>query len=433
MSENVSGPDKHNAVVKKHGSNFCAAPFNSLHEGQNGLVSTCCKSRVPIGYSNKTSFEDMYNSEHAKSVRKAFLNNERHPQCEQCWVYEDKVGHEAPNRHSSNRMGFDTIDEAVANTLPDGTMIKQSPAWLDLLWSNKCNFACLGCEPTLSSTIASKYKTEYALLNDKNIDHYYKDIGLWNNDNDAKIDYILKHSDSIDQLHLNGGEPFMAEGVYELLDVMLKKGLHKKIRIWSHTNGSITKTYKGKDLIEDYLVHWGPRAKIAISQDGFGKRGEYIRYGYKDKVWLNTYQKIHEAGVELKIQTCWNVFNALTIDQVGEWYMDNLPRNKYGVIEGTLGLWKNMPVGTEILRYHPDTHEKAFAALDRAIASGKHPKDWGNSLIEYRHYLDNSDIRKQQWIKAFVSGVKHIDKARNTNFVDTFPELEDLIKYFDTI
>ena len=39
----------------------------------------------------------------------------------------------------SNASGFNTIDELVANTQPDGTLNLHKPEWLDLLWTNKCN------------------------------------------------------------------------------------------------------------------------------------------------------------------------------------------------------------------------------------------------------------------------------------------------------
>ena len=66
----------------------------------------------------------------------------------------------------------------------------------------------------------------------------------WKNDGKKKVQYVLDHADTIKDIHLNGGEPWLAEETYELLDALLKRGLHKKIFIWSHTNGSITKVTK---------------------------------------------------------------------------------------------------------------------------------------------------------------------------------------------
>ena len=80
---------KHKQITEKFGlPHFCASPWNSLHEGPQGLVSTCCKTREPIGWSGKQTFEDMYNSEHARDVRATFLRGERPAQCEACWIQE---------------------------------------------------------------------------------------------------------------------------------------------------------------------------------------------------------------------------------------------------------------------------------------------------------------------------------------------------------
>lgn len=433
MTSPLRGPIRHDIVVEKYGKKFCAAPFNSLHEGPEGLVSTCCKSREPLGFTNKQSIEEMYNSDHAKDVRRAFLEGRQHPQCVQCWHYEDQTGIAAGNRQSSNMLGFDTIDEAVANTLPDGTMVKQSPAWLDLLWSNKCNFACLGCKPEISSTIAKKYREEYAILNGVKPDDYYPNMGQWETKNEAKIRYVIDHADSIEVIHLNGGEPFMAEGIYELLDEMMRHGLHRKIRIWSHTNGSITKTYKGKDIVEDYLVHWGPLAKIVMSQDGHGTRGEYTRYGYRDRVWLETFRRIREAGVELKVQTCWNMLNALTIDEIGAWYMDNLPPDENGKLDGTVTIWKNMTLGPEMLRFHEPTRQKGLEALQRAIESERHPADWATNLKSHYKYLSGNKLPPEHWPQAWLEGIAAIDRARGTDFDSTFPELLEFKEHIKKI
>ena len=55
------------------------------------------------------------------------------------------------------------------------------------------------------------------------------------------------------------------------------------IGIWSHTNGSITK-YKNKDILN--LLKQFDKCKIIMSHDGIGKKGEYVRYGLKQDVWL---------------------------------------------------------------------------------------------------------------------------------------------------
>ena len=409
--------DLHDEVVKKHGKFFCAAPFNSLHEGPNGLVSTCCKTREPIGWSDKQTFEEMYNSEHAKSVRKDFIEGKKPKQCHECWLQED-TGQAAKNRITSNSHGYNTIDELVAATESDGYLPIHKPEWLDLLWTSKCNFACIGCGPELSSTINIKYKKAYEILNNQRPGKY-NDTPVWNNSNKNKIDYIIKHSDTLTSIHLNGGEPFMQDDIFELLEEMIKRGLHKKIRLWSHTNGSVPHTYKGKDIVLDYLAHWGNKAKIIMSNDGFGPRGEYVRWGYKDKKWLETYDKIKDTDIVLTIQTCYNVFNALTINEIAEWYHDNCGEN----IRGSLSLWLNPTTSARMLNADLETKEKAIKSLEAVIDKKMFPEAWIKDAPSHLSWIQK-DVKIDEWQKLSLrNGINALDEARGTNFLETFPEL----------
>jgi len=422
MSSPLSLEKKHQIVVDKHGSNFCSAPFNSLHEGPDGLVSTCCKTRSPIGNSKTETFEEMYNSSHIKSVRKMFLLNQKPPQCVGCWDLEKGTDKAANNRMFSNSSGFDTIDELVANTLPDGTLNLHKPEWLDLLWTNKCNFACLGCSPELSTTIAKNYKKSYSILNGLEYPDIPSNELQWKNNNKLKIDYILKHSDTIKMIHLNGGEPFLSEDIYELLDVLLKNNLQKKIKIWSHTNGSVTQSYKGVDIINDYLVHWGNNASITMSNDGNGLRGEYIRYGYRDKKWLETYLKIKEAKIDVNIQTCINVFNGVAIEEISEWLLSNCSVGGKKP-HGTLTIWSNPSTNVRLYNFHEETKLKALSALQRLEESGQHPIGWERFLKKHQDWITNGGELDYKNAKNWYNGVASLDQERKTDFSLSFPEL----------
>lgn len=417
----------HYEITEKYGKNFCAAPFTSLHQLGEGVVTTCCKTRDPIGNSNTHSYEEIMNSDHAKKVRAQFLRGEKPAQCRSCWEYEDNNDWPANNRVFSNYSARTQIDDAVKDTAPDGTLIKQHPAWLDMLWTNKCNFACLGCSPELSTTIATKYKDAFADINGIPVENYHPDINeQWSMDNIAKIDYILKHSDTITKIHLNGGEPFMQEDVYELLDAILNKGLQKQIMIWAHTNGSITK-YKGIDLVEDYLKHWGNNCKITISSDHYGKRGEYIRWGYKEQKWVDSYNRFFDAGINLGVQTCYSLLNALTVEDMGEWFYNTLPKPLYG----SLTLWTDhRAFDPRLLQLTPDLLENAIQQLENLKTNDLHPDHWQSNLQGHINYLSGmiEENRLHEKARNFIKGTDSIDKARGTDFNTTFPELTEFKK-----
>lgn len=405
--------------IKKYGSNFCSAPFTSLYEGQFNRISTCCATLSPIGYNNNiTPFEEIVNSEEAKSIRKDFLNNKFPAQCDSCVKMESATGNIDPTRALENKFGREQIHNAVKHTLKDGTMTKQFPTWLDLLWTNKCNFACMGCNSTLSSTIGQKYNSAYEIVN--GLAPGSMPTEEWQNHNDKKIDYILKHQDTIERIHLNGGEPFMQEGVYELLEVLLKNNLHKKIKIWAHTNGSIT-TYKGVDIIDKYLKHWQADCNIIMSHDCHGPRGEYIRFGLKQKKWLETYNRLYDTGIQIDVQTCYSVFNAVVLEELYHWYLENLNvKNNISI-----NAWQG-----------PESFVASFLQVDsnllnqanKQLDNLKKEKYQGWDIGNLKGFLNAPIKNIESRSKNFVNGITEFDRLRKTDFANTFPELTGLLK-----
>ena len=80
--------------------------------------------------------------------------------CDLCWDLEKSVNLPTDNRLSNTEWAKDVIDDLIKHTDADGYMHKQAPAWLDTVFSNKCNFACMGCDSTASTTIG-KYDIAY--------------------------------------------------------------------------------------------------------------------------------------------------------------------------------------------------------------------------------------------------------------------------------
>lgn len=399
---------------------MCAAPFTSLYEGQFGKVTACCAMADELGSTYTDDLETVVNGEKFKNIRKLFLNNKFPKECISCSKFEEETGQIARLRKDSNRFGESQIKNAIKQTNPDGSMNKQFPVMLDLLWTNKCNFACMGCNGELSSTIALKYNEAFALAHDCNPEDL--NSKLWKNNNDNKIDYILKHQDTIKKIHLNGGEPFMQEDVHELLEVMIKHGLHKKISIWSHTNGSISK-YKSKNIIEDYLSKWGVKCQVTISHDGHGEQGEYTRYGLKQKKWLNTLDQLHESNINVNIQTCYSVFNALNLVDMYHWYEEN---TKVRASDRSINPWHDpLPYTAKFLQIDSNLLEKANQQLDEVKRITKF-KNSSWDLDHLKAFLNTTesqeDLNKAK--QQFVKSIDKFDEMRNTDFQKTFPELK---------
>ena len=180
--------------------NFCSAPFRGFYQGLDGKISVCCQAPVLIDNNN---YEEAVHDPLIVKLRQDFLNNKIPEECKMC---TPRVRTETTEMCSSDNVEY--------------TLDSHEPVFLDLLWSNKCNFACMGCSPRISSSML-KYKSAVDILDPLN------DEGAnysWNSKEEQqnRIDYILKNIKTIKTIHLNGGEPLMQEGFYDLLEQLIK-------------------------------------------------------------------------------------------------------------------------------------------------------------------------------------------------------------------
>lgn len=403
--------------MKNINNKFCAAPFTSLYEGQFGRISACCAMATELGNSNHSDLKEIFNNEKFTAIRKSFLENKFPKECKSCKQFEEQNNVIANVRESASDFAGDKLKTALKYTNPDGTLSKQIPVFLDLLWSNKCNFACMGCNGELSSTIATKYSEAYSIANQSKIN-----TKLWENNNQKKIDYILEHKDSINLIHLNGGEPFMQKEIYEFLEVLLENNLHKTIKIWSHTNGSITR-YQKKDIIDDYLCHWGENCTITVSHDGHGTKGEYTRYGLKQDKWIKNVQRMIDKNIHVNLQTCYNMFNALEISELYNWYNNHTDIDP---CDRSITVWHSPFIfSPKMLHLDKNLLAKANSELDNLEQIEN--INWN---IEELRLILNTPPNQKHLIKQkelFRKSIEKFDELRKTNFQKTFPELKSII------
>ena len=470
-------------ILKKHGKRFCGAPWSSLIFESTGGIKFCCMAGQGESgniQGDLTNLNDIINSPKAMEIRKHFLDGtmdkraesdlnpdasvtERY--CDTCWDLEHRYKHPADPREAVTEWSQHVIDDLVANTDANGYMNKIAPAWLDIVFSNKCNFACMGCTFENSTTIG-KYLAAYALRDGKPIEGETHGETFFNYDDkvftkesyteeesyisgvdaDALIDHIIEHQETITHVHFQGGEPFMMPEVYKALDRFIEHDLHKPggIYIWCHTNGSV-RTFKGEDIIKKYLSKWEDRFQISMSHDGFGPRGEYIRYGYRDKKWLETFQRIYDTGACIGIQHSVNIFNILHQEECLNWYWDNCLSKISDPYH--IGLTLNPWGGAykfENIRVVPALAEKAIEGLNncrdfckaftkefydpvlerhlQVFNEGKKYGSYINSLKDYKEFVANAT--QPHPARHFIDSVNKFDEMRGTDFHKTFPELK---------
>ena len=402
--------------TEQYGSNFCPAPFEHVII-YGDEVMTCCKTKVPIGNLKDNTLKEIYEGPIIEQVRQQFLNNEKPTQCKNCWKEENETGLPANVRVSVCKMSKDTWTE--------DSIKKPRIKFLDVVWSNKCNFACMGCTPLLSSTINKLFKEQYSKLYGKLDKDYYVDYQDWETNVDHIKSYIEEYGDELHYIHFQGGEPFLNNSLFDILDLMIEKKMFTT-KILFHTNGSVSKTHKGKDLIKEYLAKWGEQARVNFSLDGIGTRGEYIRYGYRQKTWERNFAKSYD-NIRTSIATRANVFNILHLEELAS-YCNN-KNTKTDKRFGSLGHWGNSESNLGLIKIHDPTRIKAIDSLKRILQTGDAPKPWLRKIPDYISWLENDNMPKKWAVYKWASSLSDFDQARGTDFDQTFPELVEFKNY----
>jgi MoaA/NifB/PqqE/SkfB family radical SAM enzyme len=406
-------------IFKKHGEKFCAAPWTSFWTFADGNTASCCKVKQVVGNTNSNTLDEIANSPKLIKLRKEFLEGKRPTECRSCWDRE-KTGVTANQvRAYANLMGRNTIYQALEHTNEDGSINKFLPTWLDILWTRDCNFSCITCNPASSTSIEKKYINEFKILHKKSDDDYR--LNEFDNNADEILRFILEHTDTIEFLHFAGGEPFLQQQTFTLLEKLLEKGLDKKIILHFHTNGSILHSFKGVDIVEKYLKHWGNLCKITLSHDHFGPRGEYIRYGHDENKWLTNYKRFVDAGLDVQIQTTLSIFNIMTIDSLVDWYNKNIPEwhNNFGLAQ-----WPES-ISFGQINLHEPSRLIAEENIIKAVEILDPNKHGLRKELLNRKELIGKTKSSSELLGSFFNGICALDAKRGTDFLATFPELKE--------
>ena len=248
----------------------CILPWIHQYGDINGEYGLCCFSIFSGGkntFGKNESPISAFNSQYIKQTRLDMLAGKIVKACDVCYDWE-KQGIQS-HRERMNQRFYD-YRKLYETTLPDGSL-KSPPIYLDFRFGNLCNFSCRMCGSYASSSWAKeeKYYGRLSLESPNHYDHWTNNIDFWKD-----IESIKKY---IKVLYFAGGEPFVQEGHYKLLKLLIKSDLAKNIELDYNTNLSYSDSFKGDD-IEKLWKHFG-KVDLWPSIEGFNEKAEYGRKG----------------------------------------------------------------------------------------------------------------------------------------------------------
>jgi MoaA/NifB/PqqE/SkfB family radical SAM enzyme len=396
---------------------FCVLPWISLEASPIGTVRPCCLADDEIVDDHNEKFQlstanfaDIQNSAHMRSLRREFLAGERPQTCRKCWN-EERAGRTSKRMHTLDRMKHMGISN-------EWTEDAKPLMFLDLKLGNICNLKCRICGSWSSSQFATEEINQLPREQQKS-SHAYQMLraGAWPRENAQfwqQIDSVLT---DIRYIEFTGGEPFMIEEHFEMLQGIVDRGIAHQVEIHYNTNG--TQWPEKAPLIWRHFK----TVEIAISIDDLGERFEYQR---SNAVWhevvtnLTKFRTLRDAYHNIRLQCCStvNVFNVRYIDQLAHWIVQqhfdfvywNMMHDAWYFSIATL----------------PDTAKVAIAEHLRKATVPPQYREEFDRIIDF---MNNGASTDGFMLKMKIAD---LDRKRNTDFAQISPEMATLIDYAKT-
>ena len=397
-------------LKKKPSKTYCVVPWTQLAINSSGLYRVCCNAipgknlvRNKDGqalYVYKNPVNEVWESETYQEIRKQMLNSKRPDMCLRCFREEDS-GVESARQKWNKRWS----SSHVYNSKPP-----MSIKYVDLRLGNLCNLKCRMCNPYASNKWVDEWnqvahKAELVpnfSLSEKQV----KELKSMDWPSLEKTwENLYPVLESIEELYLTGGEPFLSLEQVRLLKKMVDSGKSKKITLKYNTNLTLLPE-KLISLWKNFKV-----VKINASIDGVGALNDYIRYPAKWDVIHNNLKKLFElknqglpleVGVHITVQ----MYNILRLHESVAFFKDNFDCESYLNI-------LNHPHCLNI-RTLPDFLKEKVASHLSSFSSNGSIKE----VIKYLHQESWYD----KYYEEFMDYTKTLDGLREESLEKIIPE-----------
>ena len=439
---------KVNTEINDVSPTFCIAKWKqvTMHL-QNGHTHSCHHPRthyIPISEIKKNPTA-LHNTEFKKSQRKMMLEGTRPKECDYCWRIEDLGNDNYSDRiykSAESDWAYPYLNE-IKNSSWDYDVI---PSYVEVSFSNVCNFKCSYCAPQFSSQWMEEIEQHgpYPTNNKFNNLDWLKQENMMpipNRDENPYVDAFWKWwpdlYKELKYFRITGGEPLLNKNTFKVLNYIIDNP-NPELNISINTNLNPPEDLfdkfieKVKIIIDQNKVK---KIKVFTSCEAHGKQAEYIRYGLDYKVWLsNIYKLMNAVPIEITVMSTYNILSIYS-------YQDFL-KDMLKVKQSFKNIWDPRPplmVDFPYLRY-PE-HQSIFIGSDDIYSYIEEDYKFIKNNLEpfngftdyeadkFKRILDLStskpydDTKLYQLRKDFVKFVDEHDKRRNTNFIETFPEL----------
>ena len=386
----------------------------------------------------------LHNTAHKRQERRDMLDGKKPEGCSYCWRVEATGNLSDRHYRSGEPWAADTYEQVISN---DPLEWNVNPAYVEVTFNNACNLQCSYCSPQFSSSWQKEINQHgaYPTSNKHNSLDYFtgERRPIPNREHNPYVEAFWQWwPDLYPQLkhfRMTGGEPLMDKNTHRVLDYVIanpKPDLHLNVTSNFSVEPKLFDNYLNKvktltqnDCVEHFMQF--------VSLDAWAERGEYIRHGLNYGVlgesvnrfleevphrtsitFIITMSNLNITGLKDLLQWILNLRKTYSTDRQHIWFdtpilrepawqcLNIMPESYAWQLQQIVD-WMNIQTETSDNRYQ--------GFKDYEVQRVQRVVDWMRA--EYKE-----DITAQADFYRFFA--EH-DRRRNTNFLQTFPEMSE--------
>jgi organic radical activating enzyme len=451
--------EKTKEKLDKVGKGFCLAKWTQVTLQLQTGHNHSCHHPVTHKISELEVAQNpsaLHNTNYKKNRRREMMEGLRPKECDYCWNIEDNSNEFSDRVYKSTEPWSMQYFDEVLKTKGEKDI---NPKYVEVSFSNVCNFKCSYCGPAFSSQWMDEIQQHGSYPTSTNFNNldYLKStdqMPIPHNKKNPYVDAFWKWwPDLYKDLHtfrITGGEPLLAKDTFDVLDFInsepnpntklnlsINSNLSAPEKIFNEFREKITKLMN-EERVNEFILF--------TSCDAHGEHANYIRHGFNYDLFIERINILLTENPKLTI-IIMSTYNALSVPSYKGLIKDVYElKKKYHSAERYYG--SSVILDSSYLRWPPhqsvkildkewidevnsqaqlmDFYEQVrvggdgYGFTDIEITKVKRIAEW------MKNHDDDSTFLKNR--KDFFIFVRHHDMRRGTNFLEVFPEFDELYK-----
>lgn len=387
---------------------FCPEGWVGISSNTNGDWRLCCYTSSVGGTIRDTGLIDHINHPDRCKVRLSMIqNDEDHLRsiCRKCYYQEDNG---LLSRRDRVMMNFRHDERTKAGVLAvmnsmdqDGRIEPSYIHQLDIKFiGNQCNLKCFTCGPKSSSSLGVEGKALGELPQD------YHPVQIPLSDVSAEMnekfwDDFRRILPSVRVLNFTGGEPFMMNAYWDMIDMAIDSGLASQMELHLSSNVSAIKWNRG-NIMDCFRAF--QRVRLQASIDGYQEYNDYIRYPSQFDILIGNIERIRDTIPDTEIVVS-SVVSALSVKSIKDLH-------EFVIARGFQHTYSNVLESPRYQRteYLPEGVKQQY----RDIYEGDERFQDIHRLLDKPENLDHH--------RAVLNRLRALDKHRGTDACQLWPE-----------